>query len=145
MLQPRYLYGMQSGPVEIEMFVHFDDGDPAGIAFFANYFRLAERAFELSLNNSPITWQEWFDHPEWGVPLKHVEAEYKRPLRPGHKCFVRQRVTELGDSSLVLLSEVLDDQKNLCAEVRTTHVFINKQLMKKMSIPDHIRAFLKSR
>lgn len=138
---------MKDGPmsvVEIEMFVHFDDGDPAGITFFANYFRLAERAFELSLTGS-VTWNDWFDHPDWGVPLRHVESEYHRPLRPGQACFVRQGIKSLGDSSLVMQSEILDAQKNLCAVVTTTHVFIDKKLMKKKSIPPHIRAFLQSK
>lgn len=136
---------MKNQPSEIEMFVHFDDGDPAGITFFANYFRFAERAFELSLKNSEITWKHWFDHPEWGVPLKHVEAEYKRPLRPGQNCYVRQSVEKLGESSLVLLSEVLDSEKNLCAVVKTTHVFIEKPSLKKRSIPQEIRKFLESK
>lgn len=131
-------------PVEIEMFVHFDDGDPAGITFFANYFRFAERAFELSLQNGPVTWRDWFDHPDWGVPLKHVEAEYRRPLRPGQKCFVQQSVEKIGDSSLVLLSHILDAEKDLCAVVKTTHVFIDKATLKKRSIPPAIRKFLQA-
>ncbi len=94
---------------EIELFAHFDDGDPAGILYFANYLRFTQRAFELSLAKESLSWKDWFDHPEWGIPLRHAESEYHRPLRPGQKCFVRQGVTRLGETSLTIKSEILDE------------------------------------
>lgn len=128
----------------VEIFVHFDDGDPAGITFFANYFRMSERAWELGLVKNGIDWKEWFDHPEWGIPLKTVQAEYHNMLRPGQNCTVELGVKHLGDSSLTLQFEFYDAQKNHCASVRTTHVFVDKKIRKKRSIPDHLRKFLES-
>lgn len=135
---------MTPGPTTVEIFVHFDDGDPAGIMFFPNYFRLSERAFELGLLKNGIAWSEWFRHPDWGVPLRHVEGEFHRPLRPGQNCKVRQSTARIGNSSLTLKSEILDAEGHLCAVVHTTHVFVSRPDMKKRNIPDHLRKYLEA-
>lgn len=129
---------------QVEMFVHFDDGDPAGITFFANYFRMSERAFELGLIKNGIEWKEWFHHPDWGVPLKKVEAEYHNMLTPGQTCRIHMGVKNLGESSLTLQFEFYDAKDVHCATVRTTHVFVDKKQRKKRPIPDHLRGFLES-
>lgn len=129
-------------PLRTEAFVHFDDGDPAGIVMFANYFRMAHRALELALEISKIPWSEWYDHPTWGVPLRHVEADYRQPLKPGQKIWIDISVIHLGDSSVKLRFELKTKSEQLLAVVKTTHVFINKYNLKKLSIPNHLRAFL---
>ncbi|MBX7231300.1 MAG: acyl-CoA thioesterase [Bdellovibrionales bacterium] len=132
-------------PSQVELMVYFDDADPAGIVFFANYLRLSERALETILINEGIPWTDWFDHPEWGAPLRHVEAEYMNPLRPGQKCVIQQGVLRLGDSSVALQSEIYSHENQLCARVVTTHVFVDKVKLKKRPIPDHLRNFLKAK
>lgn len=131
--------------IEIEMFVHFDDGDPAGITFFANFFRIAERALELHLIQNGIPWSDWFDHPEWAIPLKAVQSVFHHPLKPGQKCFVLQKIIQLGHSSLTWEHEIYNEARDLCATLQTTHVFINKVNLTKREIPPPIRLFLESR
>ncbi len=133
---------MSQGPYTVELFVHFDDGDPAGITFFGNYFRMAERALELGLEQRNVPWKEWFAHPEYGIPLRHAEAEYHKMLMPGQRCKIRQGVEKIGDSSLVLRTEVHSADGHLCATIRTTHVVVDKQTRKKRTIPAPLRTFL---
>lgn len=133
---------MNQGPYTVDLFVHFDDGDPAGITFFGNFFRMAERALELGLEQRNVPWKEWFAHPEYGIPLRHAEAEYHKMLPPGQRCQIRQGVEKFGDSSLVLRTEVHDKDNHLCATIRTTHVVVDKQTRKKKTIPENLRHFL---
>ena len=64
--------------------IHFDECDPAGIVFFAHHFRLAHQVIEAFVQNQGVSWNEWFASPDYGVPLVHVEADYKAPMLAGH-------------------------------------------------------------
>lgn len=123
--------------------VPFDEGDGEGIVFFGNYFRLAHRALEDFLPEIGIPWAEWFKNPDYGVPLRHVEADYLRPLRPGQSFTVKIEVADLGESSAHFAYEFLvGDQP--AAKLKTSHVFVSRPDMKKRSIPDGIRTKLAS-
>ena len=135
---------MTARGLKVEMFVHFDDGDPAGIMFFPNYFRLTERAWELALIQNGLEWEDWFRNDQWGIPLKAVAAEYHAMLRPGQTCSVEIRVKRLGRSSVTFQFQIHDSKGTHCASVETTHVFVDKALLKKRDVPDHWREFLKT-
>lgn len=121
--------------------VSFDEADGEGIVFFGNYFRLAHRAFEDFMPALGIPWHEWFANPNWGVPLKHVECDYIRPLVPGMNISITINVESLGDSSAHFLYVVKDEAGEVCAKLKTSHVFVTrpKGAMKKLRVPDDIR------
>lgn len=122
--------------------VPFDEADGEGIVFFGNYFRLAHRALEQFLPSIGIPWAEWFKNPDWGVPLRHVEADYLRPLRPGDQFEAKIVVSELGESSVHFGYEFLDLAGKPLARLTTSHVFVTRQGMKKTPVPSNVRARL---
>jgi YbgC/YbaW family acyl-CoA thioester hydrolase len=122
--------------------VPFDEADGEGIVFFGNYFRLAHRAFEQWLPLVGISWKEWFDNAEWGVPLRHVEADYLKPLRPGDEYEIAISVTEFGESSVHFSYEILVGGA-VAARLKTSHVFVSRPDMKKRPLPADIVARLK--
>jgi YbgC/YbaW family acyl-CoA thioester hydrolase len=129
----------------IRIQVPFDEADGEGIVFFGNYFRLAHRALEQYLPQIGIPWEEWFRHPEYGVPLRHVEADYAGPLRPGDSLEIRVQVSELGESSVQFAFEFWTaDQAQPNTQVRTAHVFASRTTRKKIPVPESIRARLQS-
>jgi YbgC/YbaW family acyl-CoA thioester hydrolase len=128
--------------LELKFTVPFDEADGEGIVFFGNYFRLAHRALERWLPLVGISWREWFDNSEWGVPLRHVEADYLRPLRPGDEYEVRIAVAELGESSVHFAYEMLM-QGAVAARLKTSHVFVSRKEMKKRPVPADIVERLK--
>lgn len=130
-------------PLIFQTLVTFDAGDPAGIMFFPNYFVLSQRAWEHQLVAHQIPWAEWYDHPDWGVPLKHVQGDFLGMIRPGEKIAIHQSVKQLGTSSVTLKHDFFNAQNSLCASLETVHVFINKKTLSKRAIPDSIRSFLK--
>jgi len=131
---------MSSKPLIFQ--VPFDEGDVEGIVFFGNYFRLAHRALEAWLPTVGIPWEEWFKNVEWGVPLRHVEADYLRPLRPGDSFEAKVEVAEIGESSIHFNYEFLDLKGTVLAKLKTSHVFVTRPAMKKHHVPDEVRARL---
>jgi len=127
----------------VEMTVMFDDADGENIVFFGNYFRLAHRALELWLPEQGIPWTEWFKNKDWGVPLRHVEADYLQPLRPGDRFQVAIRVAEMGESSIHFEYDFLKDGKP-AAKVKTSHVFVSRAAFKKVAVPAIVREKLKT-
>ncbi|MCB0422389.1 MAG: acyl-CoA thioesterase [Bdellovibrionales bacterium] len=127
-----------------EIFIHFDEGDPAGILFFGNIFAFAHRAIEEMLAESQVGWKKWFATPGYGAPLRHVEAEFINPLLPGQTYSVTVEVIKVGASS-VQFETLFHQGQTPCAKVKTSHVFVgigaNKKISKK-EIPIEIKEFL---
>lgn len=123
----------------IKFTVRFDDADGEGIVFFGNYFRLAHQALEQHLPHIGIPWKEWFANKDWGVPLRHVEADYLQPLRPGDEFLVTVTVVEVGESSVHFSYEFVNADDKPAARVKTSHVFVGRTTFKKLPVPDSIR------
>ncbi len=122
--------------------VHFDDADPGGIVFFANYLKFAHRALEQALPQAGIPWEKWFTVREYAVPLRHVEADYLKPIRPGTMIDVEQKVLKLGNTSVTFESLLKNDQGEICAVITHTHVFIDVKTKSSTNIPEDIRQVL---
>jgi YbgC/YbaW family acyl-CoA thioester hydrolase len=122
--------------------VPFDEADGEGIVFFGNYFRLAHRALEQWLPQMGISWESWFANSDFGVPLRHVEADYLGPLRPGQEFFVSVRVEKLGESSVVFGYLFENAEGKALARLQTVHIFISRADGKKASVPEKIRSRL---
>jgi YbgC/YbaW family acyl-CoA thioester hydrolase len=124
--------------------VNFDEADGEGIVFFGNYFRLAHRALEQYLAQIGFPWEEWFKNQEFGVPLRHVEADYLRPLRPGDTFFAAVKVAEIGESSVTFDYEFQDPSGKSLAKLKTAHVFASRADFRKIPIPASIRSRLQA-
>ena len=127
------------------MKVAFDEADSEGIVFFGNYFRLAHRALEQHLPTLGIPWEAWFKAVEFGVPLRHAEAEYLKPLRPGEEFSIAVKVADIGESSVKFEYEV-NGPLGVCARLKTSHVFVARDAgpMRKVRIPDELRRKLQT-
>lgn len=122
--------------------VAFDEADQEGIVFFGNYFRLAHRAFEAWLPTRGISWREWFTNDHWGVPLRHVEADYVSSLRPGDEFLVSIRCEKVGASSAHFAYDFTSPDGRPLAHLKTSHVFISRTERRKCPVPDDVRARL---
>jgi YbgC/YbaW family acyl-CoA thioester hydrolase len=127
--------------------VPFDEADGEGIVFFGNYFRLAHRALEQYLPTIGISWHDWFANKEWGVPLRHVEAEYLQPLRPGEEFTVGIHVEKIGTSTVVFAYEFASARGEIAARLKTTHIFVERNTFQKREIPEvlHCKLVLEAR
>ena len=129
-------------PPPLRFTVAFDEADGEGIVFFGNYFRLAHRAFEAWLPTRGIPWAEWFANPDWGVPLRHVEADYVSSLRPGEEYLVTIRCEKVGESSAHFSYDFTSPDGRPLARLKSSHVFISRSDRRKRAVPGDVRARL---
>ncbi len=127
-----------------DILIPFHLVDAAGIMFFAHVFTLAHQAWEQCIIHSlKIAWSQWFQNPEWIVPVKHVEADYEKPLFSGSLCQIELEILEIKTSSFTI-SYHFYQQGLKCCTIKMTHIFCDRLSGKKRDIPAGIRAVLES-
>lgn len=117
--------------------INFYDCDPAGILFYANLFKFAHKIYESFIESFDLS-ESYFDSNEFVVPITHADGEYFIPMKPGDEIEVSVYVSQLRNSSFELLYKFINKDFNICAQVKTVHVFVNKTSFKKIEIPSEI-------
>lgn len=120
--------------------IRFADVDPAGIVFYPRYFEMINAVIE-----------DWFEQGvgygfdamilkgPHGVPLAHMEAEFKAPSRLDDTLVFSLVVRDLGRASIRLtLTARCGEEVRMVA--RPTLVFIDQTAHKPVSIPEALRA-----
>lgn len=124
-------------PYHHSCFIPFNLADPAGIVFFGHAFTLMHQAFEhFVINQLKCPWDHWFHNDFWIVPIRHAEAHYSHPLIAGRKCSIEISVVARSKSSFTLETTLRQDE--ICALIKTIHVFCDKNTKQKINIPDEI-------
>jgi acyl-CoA thioester hydrolase/1,4-dihydroxy-2-naphthoyl-CoA hydrolase len=136
--------------------VRFDEADARGILFYGRLQELAHRVFEdFVVSELVAAWEDWFLAPEFIVPIRHAEATFHRPMRPGHGYRAELSVVKLGESSFEVRVRFFEadtgpearaatDAPVLCAETRVSHVFADAARFRKIAIPSGLRARLEA-
>ena len=122
--------------------VNFYNCDPAGIMFYANIFFYCHSAYEKLMSSLNLPFDYW-ENDEFAVPIVHSSADYLKPLITGDEIDIEINVTQLKDSSFELRYNCMNSRGELCAEVKTVHVFINKQTWKKTKMDSEIEEGLR--
>lgn len=127
--------------------IPFADGDAAGIVYFANFAKYHHYAFEQwVVERLGLPYRDWFLSGSRAVPLKSLKQEFRTPLRPGDTVQAKVWLRSVGQSSLVIESELLrltaDGLSQSAALTETVHVFIDPKTGSKVPIPESIRPLL---
>jgi len=112
---------------EQKITIRFADADPAGVVFYPRAIALAHSVVEDLIRHSPLGWEAWFASPTHAAPLRHAEADFLRPMKPGEIFTARAAVEKLGSTSVTFLVEFLDPAGRIAARIRTVHVLIDKE------------------
>ncbi|MEM7647006.1 MAG: thioesterase family protein [Pseudomonadota bacterium] len=123
---------------ETQLKIHFDEADPAGIAFSGHLFSKVHRCYEdfvEALNQDP---KSFFLSPETIYPLRHYEGEYFKPLRPLEFYDVIIGVLKISESSFQLEYRIQNNREPM-ATFRSTHVAVNPKTFQKISIPKDLK------
>ena len=81
--------------------IRFSDSDPAGIVFYAEFFRMFNDLFEDWLvKRLGIDFADQFQNEQRMFPLVHVEVDFKEARRMGQKMDLSLMLTKLGRSSI---------------------------------------------
>ena len=114
--------------------VRFHEVDRAGIVFFGRIFEYCHVGFEELLSAMGMT--SVFHEENWGMPLVHAEADFKRPMFMGDKITVSLRVEKMGKGSITFGFEVLGaEDRKVRAIAQQVHAFVELEKMRPTEFP----------
>lgn len=107
--------------------IGFADADPAGVIFYPRALALAHTVVENLIRHSSLGWAAWFSSSDYAAPLRHCEADFLKPMKPGERFTARADVEKMGDTSVSFLVEFTDKTGQTAVRIRTVHVLIDKR------------------
>lgn len=90
----------------IEFRVYYEDTDAAGIVYYANYLKFAERGRTEMLRARGAEPRQWRDETGLYFVVQRCHADYRRPARLDDLIEVATRIVRVGAASLALKQEV---------------------------------------
>jgi 1,4-dihydroxy-2-naphthoyl-CoA hydrolase len=121
--------------------INFFDCDPAGILFYARIFQICHSAYESLVSSFSLNENYW-DNEDYVVPILSSEAKYLKPIKYGETVSVDLKVIQLRKSSFELEYSCKNENGDICARVKTIHVFVDKKIWKKIEINKEVRTQL---
>jgi acyl-CoA thioester hydrolase len=125
---------------EVRLQTYWDDADPAGLVFFAHFFRFVEYA-ETELFRSTGTERMKLYH-DLDILMPRVEsfAKFLQPIRAEEAIFVRLRTRFQGEKTVRMEFEILSvPERSLLAEGYVSAVCIDSQSRKSRPLPPAMR------
>jgi 4-hydroxybenzoyl-CoA thioesterase len=83
--------------------IRFGQTDPAGIVYYPNYFDMFNEIVEDWFSDElGVSFRELHEDAGLGVPIAHVDCQFKKPCRMGDQFTLQLTVVKLGATSLHL-------------------------------------------
>ena len=120
--------------------VYFEDTDAAGIVYYANYLKFAERARTDMMRDLGVSHAEMMKRDGLVLVVRRCEIDYRKPARLDDLLTVETEMAKLGGASVELLQRVLRDGEVL-VELKVLVVCVGKD-GKPARVPDYVRAAL---
>jgi YbgC/YbaW family acyl-CoA thioester hydrolase len=125
------------------MFIHrvrinFFDCDPAGILFYGNIYRLCHSAYEEVISSFSLG-EDYWNNDNYVVPISVSEAKYLKPIKYDETIIIELSVSILKRGSFELQYKCKNINGDICAEVRTVHIFVDKKEWRKKELSKEIR------
>lgn len=117
--------------------VYYEDTDSAGIVYYANYLRFAERGRTEMLRHIGGEHVALAQEAGLAFAVRHVTADYQRPARLDDALALRTRITRVGGASLEMEQRVERGGETL-VEMVVKLVCMN-QTGKAARLPDELR------
>src|SRR3990167_3379698 len=104
-VRPPFRDGVYVLPVR----VYYEDTDAAGIVYYANYFRFAERARTEMLIALGVRQEELLNGHGVAFAVRHCSADYVKPARFGDLLEVHSRIIGMARTSITAEQSVRRD------------------------------------
>ena len=121
--------------------INFYDCDPAGILFYGNIFFFCHSAYEELISSFNLKINYW-QNDEFVVPIIKSTADYLKPFKYGDELTIEVCANELRESSFELNYKCSNQSGDVCAEVSTVHVLIDKKTWQKKELTHEIKSGL---
>ncbi|HEX9295675.1 MAG TPA: acyl-CoA thioesterase [Polyangiaceae bacterium] len=120
--------------------IRFDEVDPAGIVFFARYANFAHEAVESFFGDLEGGYPALIQKRRIGLPIVHIEADFRAPLRYGDTLRIETSCAKLGNSSATFAHEIRNARTGeLCTVVRHVVVTVALDSFRACAMPDDVR------
>lgn len=106
-----------AGEHVFELRVYYEDTDTAGIVYYANYLKFAERARTEMLRVAGRDQDKMWREEGIGFAVRSAQIDYFRPARLDDILQVRTRVIDVGGASLRLGQRVFRQEERLAEMV----------------------------
>lgn len=119
------------------------DVDSAGIAFTGRLIAIALEIHEEGLRSIGIDFSTMISQGTLGVPIVHLETDFKKPLRHGDTFHGELVCERIGDSSYGLrIDLVLEPTNTIAATIRLVSVCVDRPTMTSVPMTAEMRAQL---
>jgi len=138
--------GVMQGRVHVlPVRVYYEDTDAAGIVYYANYLKFAERGRTEMLRTLGLEQVQLRAETGMQFVMREGEVKYRRPARLDDALTVETTLTELGAAS-VRMRQVIRRGEGADAELArlNAHVACTGSDGKPMRLPERLRQVLKS-
>ncbi|WP_462321683.1 acyl-CoA thioesterase [Halochromatium sp.] len=120
--------------IEHQFRVALHDTDAAGVLFFAHLFRHAHDAYEAMMARIGWPVDGLIRAGQLALPLVHVEADYRRPLRHGDQVEVDIELKALAERRFSLAYRFVSADQEV-ATALSVHVAIDPDTGQRQALP----------
>jgi acyl-CoA thioester hydrolase len=120
--------------------VYFEDTDAAGIVYYANYLKFAERARTDWLRDLGIPHAQMIKQDGLTLVVRRCEADYRKPAHLDDELVIETELAKLGGASIDLVQRVLRDGE-LLVDMKVVIVCVGRD-GKAARIPEYLRGAL---
>jgi YbgC/YbaW family acyl-CoA thioester hydrolase len=125
---------------ETRIQTYWDDADPAGRVYFANFFRLVEYAETELFRAAGAERMKLYDEDNIWMPRVESFARFLKPILAEEAVFVRLRTRFKGEKTVRMEFEILNaTDRSLLAEGYVTAVCIDRQSSRSRPLPPAMR------
>jgi 1,4-dihydroxy-2-naphthoyl-CoA hydrolase len=121
--------------------VRFQDVDAAGIVFFARVFDYFHDAYVAFLRSRGAPLEDALQDGSWVAPLRHAEADYRRPLRFADSLAITVTVLAVEETEFRMGYRIETDDGVAC-EGETVHVSVDPNTFRRAPLPPILRRAL---
>jgi 1,4-dihydroxy-2-naphthoyl-CoA hydrolase len=122
--------------------IYLADTDSAGVVYFARFFELAHECFENYLNEHKLQLSKILLELNFLLPITSANCIYKKPLKLSEIATIILKLERASEHTIATKYEILNQNKELCAEVELKHTFVSKTDWKKAQIAEQFKKLL---
>lgn len=120
--------------------VYYEDTDAAGIVYYANYLKFAERARTEMMRSAGSSHSEMIDTFDTAFAVSRCEVDYLKPARLDDLLSVETRVLDVG-AAVVNLDQRVQREGELLARLKIRIACLNRK-GRPQRLPEPVRAAL---
>lgn len=109
-------------PHSFSVRVYYEDTDAAGVVYYANYLKFAERARTEALRELGINQSALLTDENIGFVVREIHAEYFKPARLDDYLTIHSKIHDIKRASVALAQDIFKGPERLFSLVVTLAV-----------------------